>query len=85
VKRFVYFYLMRETPDVVNRIIPVHVQYWETCNLPEYVGGPFADRTCGLITFSAARLEDAQRIIEDDPFVLENLIEQKWIKQWHVE
>jgi uncharacterized protein YciI len=46
------------------------------------MGGPFADRTGGLITFAAASLEDAQDIIMHDPFVREQLIEQRWIKEW---
>ena len=29
--------------------------------------------------------DDAQRIILDDPFVREQLIEQRWIKEWLIE
>jgi len=49
------------------------------------MGGPFADRTGGLITFAAASLEDAQHIIMDDPILREHLIEQFWIKEWLIE
>jgi len=84
-KRFVYFYLMRNTPDAIRQGIPAHVQYWKTRILPEYVGGPFADRTGGLITFAAASLEDARQIVKDDPFALENLTEHEWIKEWLIE
>jgi uncharacterized protein YciI len=49
------------------------------------MGGSFADRTGGLITFAAASLHDAQQIISDDPFVAGQLIEQSWIKEWLIE
>lgn len=81
-KRFLYFYLMRNTPDAIRQLVPGHVQYWHSRDLPDYMGGPFADRTGGLITFAADNLGDAQQIISDDPFVAGQLIEQSWIKEW---
>jgi uncharacterized protein YciI len=84
-KRFLYFYLMRNRPDAIRELVPAHVQYWHSRDLPDYIGGPFADRSGGLITFAAASLEDAQRIISDDPFIREQLIEQCWIKEWLIE
>jgi uncharacterized protein YciI len=69
VKRFLYFYLMRNTSEAVRQLVPLHVQYWHSRDLPDYMGGPFADRTGGLITFAAASAGDAQQIISDDPFV----------------
>jgi uncharacterized protein YciI len=84
-KRFLYFYLMRETPTAIRQVVPRHVQYWHSRDVPDYMGGPFADRTGGLITFTATSLDDAQQIIMDDPFVREQLIEQSWIKEWLIE
>jgi len=85
VKRFLYFYLMRNAPDAIRQCVPAHVQYWHTLDLPDYIGGSFADRTGGLITFAAASLDDAQQIIMRDPFVREQLIEQRWVKEWLIE
>jgi len=82
VKRFLYFYLMRNTPDTIRQVVPSHVQYWHSRDLPDYMGGSFADRTGGLITFDPASLHDAQQIISDDTFVAGQLIEQSWIKEW---
>jgi uncharacterized protein YciI len=48
------------------------------------VGGPFADRTGGLISFEASSLPEATALIEQDPFVREDLIEQRWLKEWKV-
>jgi uncharacterized protein YciI len=85
VKHFLYFYLMRKTPDAIRQVVPAHIQYWQSRDVPDYIGGSFADRTGGLITFSAASLDDAQQFITDDPFVREQLIEQRWIKEWLIE
>ena len=80
--RFVYFYFNRSAPDRIGPAVPAHVQYWHSANLSEYRGGPFADRTGGLITFEAPDLATATEIIDRDPFVLADLIEQRWIKEW---
>jgi len=84
-KHFLYFYLMRNTPETIRQMVPRHVEYWHSRDLPDYMGGPFADRTGGLITFAAASLDAAQQIVRDDPFVREQLIEQRWIKEWLIE
>jgi len=81
-KRFVYFYFNRNEPEKIRQIVPTHVQYWKTANLKEYLGSPFGDQTGGLISFVAPSLQEAMEIILQDPFILEDLIEQKWIKEW---
>lgn len=84
-RQFVYFYFNRNEPEKIGQVVPAHVQYWKTANLKEYMGGPFGDRTGGLISFAAASLQHATGIILQDPFILEDLIEQKWIKEWFLE
>ena len=84
-RRFLYFYFNRNEPEKIRQVVPAHVQYWKQAKLDEYVGGPFTDRTGGLISFVASSPEDAEKIVLQDPFVLENLIDQKWIKEWLVE
>lgn len=84
-RRFVYFYFNRNEPEKIRQVVPAHVKYWKAVNLQGYMGGPFSDRTGGLISFVASSLEEAAEIIRQDPFVLEDLIEQKWIKEWIVE
>lgn len=81
-KRFVYFYLNRRDPVRIREAVPAHVSYWQTANPPGYMGGPFADRQGGLISFVASSLEEATQIILQDPFIVADLIEQKWIKEW---
>ena len=84
-RRFVYFYFNRNQPEKIRQVVPAHVLYWQTAKLPGYRGGPFADRTGGLISFVASSLEEAEEIIRQDPFILEGLIDQKWIKEWKPE
>jgi uncharacterized protein YciI len=84
-KRFAFFYFMKKEPDKIQIVVPSHIEYWEKCNLRTYLGGPFADRSGGLITFEAENLEEATSIIMDDPFISQNLLETKWIKEWAAE
>ena len=81
-KQFVYFYFTKREPARIQSIVPAHVTYWRERNLKGYLGGPFADRSGGLITFETESLEEATSIIMNDPFVLEDLIDYKWIKEW---
>jgi hypothetical protein len=76
---------MKGEPARIQATVPAHVAYWNGRSLPGYLGGPFADRSGGLITFEVENLDEAARIIDNDPFVLENLLEEKWIKEWTVE
>jgi hypothetical protein len=48
---------------------PEHAAYWRNQELRDYSGGPFEDRSGGLITFSADSLDDAQQLVRDDPFI----------------
>jgi uncharacterized protein YciI len=84
-QRFIYFYFNRNEPGNILKVVPNHLQYWKTANLKGYMGGPFGDRTGGLISFVASSLEEATEIILQDPFILEDLIAEKWIKEWIVE
>lgn len=83
--RFLYFYTMRDAPDAIRWVVPAHVEYWRDCRLPEYVGGPFGDRSGGLITFAAPSLEAARQTVQHDPFVEADLVQDSWVKEWRVE
>ena len=80
--RFAYFYLMRDDPDRVRVTVPRHVSHWRELGLPDYLGGPFADRTGGLTTFQAEDDKQAKRAVDSDPFVQEGLLAAHWLKQW---
>jgi uncharacterized protein YciI len=83
--RFLYFYLMRGEPDRVRGIAPEHAAYWHALELRDYLGGPFADRSGGLITFEIPSAEDAERLVAGDPFVQEDLLERRWVQEWSID
>lgn len=83
--RVLYFYLMRDATDRVRAVAPDHAMYWRGLRLREYLGGPFTDRSGGLITFEVASVDEAERLVADDPFVQEDLLERRWVKEWLIE
>ena len=74
-KQFLFFYLMKKNVEKIGKVVTSHVDYWKGCNLAGYTGGPFADRSDGLILFETADREEATEIVERDPFIVHNLIE----------
>jgi uncharacterized protein YciI len=80
--QFVFFYLMRESAPELRDAVPAHVAYWRGTGLDGYLGGPFADRSGGLITFRAADARAASAIVERDPFVLRGLLRERYVKEW---
>jgi uncharacterized protein YciI len=83
--RFLYFYLMKDAPDRIRSAVPGHAAYWREQALRHYLGGPFADRSGGLITFDVASTGEAERLVADDPFVRENLLDRRWVKEWMID
>lgn len=79
--RVAYFYFMKEEPDRVRDVAPRHASYWQV-ELDRYRGGPFADRSGGLIVFESATQEHAERLVSRDPFLREELLDRHWIKEW---
>jgi uncharacterized protein YciI len=80
--RFLYFYLMKDAPDRVRATAPKHAAYWRELGLHDYLGGPFADRSGGLITFRTDTGADDERLVANDPFLSEGLLERHWVKEW---
>jgi len=80
--RFAYIYLMQDDPDAIRVAVPEHVSYWRGRRLAGYLGGPFEDRTGGLITFETDQPGEADGTVADDPFVREGLLSAYWVKEW---
>ncbi|MGZ4314656.1 MAG: YciI family protein [Gaiellaceae bacterium] len=76
-----YFYLMKDDPARVRETAPQHAQYWKQTDVSER-GGPFSDRSGGLIVFEAPSEGAAQATIGGDPFQRAALLEQWWLKAW---
>ena len=83
--RFLYVYFMRDHPDQIGQVVPEHVGYWHDLELPGYLGGPFADRSGGSISFKANSRDEAERLVAGDPFVVVDLIRESWLKEWRIE
>lgn len=83
--RAAYFYFMKDDPGRIRTVAPAHAAYWRDRALAGYAGGPFTDRSGGLITFEAASPERAAALVAGDPFVAEGLLEHTWLKEWSVE
>jgi uncharacterized protein YciI len=82
---FLYFYLMRDAPNRVQAIASEHAAYWKRLELRGFRGGPFADRSGGLITFEALSGDEAERFVAGDPFVKQGLLEQRYVKEWRID
>ncbi len=80
--RIVYFYFMKDSADRARAVAPRHADYWKQLELHGYVGGPFADRSGGLITFESESTEEAERLVANDPFIREGLLDRYWVKEW---
>lgn len=81
-RRIIYFYFMKKEPEKIQSIVPLHIEYWKKLKLCKYLGGPFADKSGGLITFEIESVKEAEKIVINDPFIFHDLIEYKWIKEW---
>jgi hypothetical protein len=80
--QYAYFYLMRTDGEGVPEAVPEHVAHWRVLGLDDYVGGPFEDRTGGLITFRAEGTSWAEHAVATDPFVSRGLVQASWLKRW---
>ena len=83
--RFLYVYFMKDEPELVRATAPKHALYWRELALPDYLGGPFADRSGGLITFAADSAAQAEGFVTGDPFLRGDLIAAHWIKEWIID
>jgi uncharacterized protein len=81
-KQYTFFFLMKNDPEKIRDIIPAHIKYWKDSNPINYSGGPFSDKSGGLILFEAENIEAATELAMNDPFSVREVIETKWIKEW---
>lgn len=83
--RYAFVYFMGTDTDRVRATAPAHAAHWGGLGLDDYVGGPFEDRSGGLITFRAESQAQADSAVATDPFVTTGLLETYWIKRWSPE
>jgi len=80
--RYAFSYLMSDDVALIRETVPRHVEYWNALELPDYIGGPYSDRSGGLITFSAQDDEVAGRLASGDPFVKTGAVTDYRVRQW---
>lgn len=80
--QFVYLYFMKEEPERVRAAVPQHAAYWRGLGLPGYQGGPFDDRSGGLVRFDSDTRESAEQMVIGDPFLRADLVSSWWLKVW---
>lgn len=78
-KSYIFFYFMNENQELVRNTVPHHSEYWKEIKTQ---GGPFADYSGGSIQFNATSDEESLAIINNDPFIKENVLKQYWLKEW---
>lgn len=83
--RFLYFYLMADDPERVSETAPRHAAYWHQLAPQGYLGGPFADRSGGLITFETETDALAREMVAEDPFLGSGLLSSWWLEPWLAE
>jgi len=83
--RFLFVYFMKKRPEQIGQVVPQHIAYWHGLDLPGYLGGPFADHSRGSISFEAENSLEAERLVAGDPFVVADLLNESWLKQWQTE
>ncbi len=81
-RKFVFFYFMKAMPEAIGKLASQHAAYWRSLALSGYQGGPFADRSGGMIIFSARDMGQAKRLAGGDPFVKGRVMSQNWLKEW---
>jgi uncharacterized protein len=76
-----YLYFMKDEAARVREVAPHHARYWSETGSAER-GGPFSDRSGGLIIIDAADEGAAGQMVANDPFQRAALLEQWWLKAW---
>ncbi len=61
-KQCAFFYFMKNDPEKIRNIIPAHIKYWKDSKSINYPGGPFSDKSGGLILFEAENIEAATEL-----------------------
>ena len=77
-----FFNFVKNNSEKIGDIVPLHITYWKNQKLDNYSGGPFADRTGGLIMFESSDIEKTMKLTDKDPFIEHDIIDSKWVKEW---
>jgi uncharacterized protein YciI len=77
--------LMTDDTEGVRAVAPEHTAYWRGLAVTGYMGGPFTDRSGGLITFEIESIEKAEQRVANDPFLRRAFVKTRWLKEWNID
>ena len=82
---FIYTYGYNDTPLRAERR-PDHLAHLAELESAGSVvlAGPLADLSGGIIVLSADDLEAAQALVEQDPFTVNGVTENRTLKEWNI-
>jgi uncharacterized protein YciI len=81
-KSYAYFYTMSDDANRIRELAPAHVAYWHELSPDNYQGGPFSDKSGGIITFEAENDRIADCYVINDPFYAGNVFSESKLKEW---
>ena len=81
-RTYIFMYFLVDDVEKIKSTIGPHVNYWRNQEFDDYRGGPFTDKTGGLIIYSSNSYEEANEIINNDPFIKEGTLKEYWLKEW---
>jgi len=81
-KTYMFMYILADEIDKIKKNLGQHVGYWKGLDLEYFKNGPFADKSGGLIIFSAADDDAAEEIISRDPILFDKTVDHYWLKEW---
>ena len=82
---FAVTYKYVDDQDVVSAVRPTH-RAWLTERLAAgdlLASGPMVDTPTALLIWQSDSLESISRLLDDDPFDIAGLIEERAIQQWN--
>lgn len=81
-KTYIFMYFLVDDVQKIKNTIGPHVKYWKNEEFNYYRGGPFSDKTGGLIIFTSKSYEEATEIINNDPFIKGDTLKEYLLKEW---
>lgn len=81
-KIFMFMYILADDLATVQASLGRHVSYWKELKFDYFRNGPFADKSGGMILFSSTSLDDAQKIVSQDPLLQNKAIRDYLLKEW---
>jgi uncharacterized protein YciI len=81
-KLFSFIYFLDEDVEKTKQVLGEHVTYWKKKDLKYFRNGPFADKSGGLIIFSATDEGEAAKMVAVDPLLKGGAVRQHWLKEW---